>query len=60
MDVWDYGGVSEAVGPSAQTIYQHLQELGDRENVSSLEDGWRMVYVVTDKSELILDANSMG
>jgi DNA-binding PadR family transcriptional regulator len=51
--------LASELGVQGPTIYQHLQELEDEGYVESEEDGRRRVYSLTDKGELIIEADSM-
>lgn len=42
------------------TVYEHLHELADEGYIEGEEDGRRIVYSLTEKGELILQAERMG
>lgn len=41
------------------TVYEHLHDLEDEHYIESREDGRRIVYSLTEKGELILEAQRM-
>jgi DNA-binding MarR family transcriptional regulator len=51
--------LANRLGVRGSTIYEHLESLEENGYLESEEDGRRIVYHLTEKAELILQAESM-
>ena len=51
--------ISNELGKHGSTVYEHLHELEEEGYIEGEEDGRRIVYSLTEKGELILEAESM-
>lgn len=51
--------LSNELGLHGSTVYEHLHELEDENYIDGEEEGRRIVYHLTEKGELILEADSM-
>lgn len=51
--------ISNELGRHGSTVYEHLHQLEEEGYVEGEEDGRRIIYSLTEKGELILQAESM-
>ena len=51
--------ISDELDRHGSTVYEHLHKLEEENYVEGKEDGRRIVYSLTEKGELILEADSM-
>lgn len=56
----DHGyNISNELGRHGSTVYEHLHQLEDGGYIEGEKDGRRIIYSLTEKGELILQAESM-
>jgi DNA-binding PadR family transcriptional regulator len=51
--------LAQELGVQGPTVYQHLEELEDEGYIEGEDEDRRKVYSLTDKGELIIEADSM-
>lgn len=52
-------GLSKDLDRHGSTVYEHLHDLADENYIEAEEDGRRIVYHLTEKGKLILQAEQM-
>jgi DNA-binding PadR family transcriptional regulator len=51
--------LADRLGVRGSTIYEHLESLEENGYLESEKDGRRTVYQLTEKAELVLEADSL-
>ena len=52
--------LADRLGVRGSTIYEHLETLKENGYLESEEDGRRTVYTLTEKAELVLQADDLS